>query len=214
MAKQFNPFQHIQKLTSDDDYFLMFPNFLELMEKWKGIIQRASTQTVPLHNILLNGKPHNETYEIRKEFYDNQEIAYIFDVIKAGEWVQEHLEAEQLNVSEYQKFIFKDELKRGKEKENKKSPIIFVQYEQQLINGNHRMTEAYEKGVKFQEGFVVLNNIYIDWMITDYMKRVYQLNQDIDNIHLYLNKKEQGHQLQWDEEEFTNRFLHISKLDY
>lgn len=55
-----------------------------------------------------------------------------------------------------------------------------------MLNGNHRLMNAYYSGREIVEGYQVKGLDSIEWMISDYMKCLYQFFHDMKRVDEWL----------------------------
>lgn len=195
--KELDIFRHLQLCKKIYKPFfqgeLLFDCFIN---EWEDVFRRVNRTVRPpvatYFRFRESGKVEQitETYEQIIDFYDQQYVRLEWDIVFAYQWLlQTKYPKKQLRVKDWLPYIQRDQVVfDNEEKKVSYLPIIIIDsyLGYIVLNGNHRLMNAYYSGRDIVEGYQVKGLDSIEWMISDYMKCLYQFFHDMKRVDEWL----------------------------
>lgn len=186
MSNKINLIEHLQdvlhRFKADFDAISIFPL---VINHWIDILVTCSVERRMPAVSKFQGTYHEETFTHTVEFPGGKEFMFEWDVVYAMDWMKKRsIEKRRIDVRELTPYIRKNETDFSKpERKLPQHPIIviptcFANQGLIVINGNHRIVEAMESGIRQIEGFFIRNERHREWMMTEEMRAYYEFLMD------------------------------------
>lgn len=216
MERELDIQRHIEIITSFyQDVFQGHHFFENILQKWATVLEHSSPvvrkPAVAQLNYQKEQKTEHvvETYQHITDFYDEHFFLFEWDIVLAFKWIQKHhIQPEGFVVHKWLPFVHQEHISfTNKVNQNPHLPVIGIDsiFEgkdcKTILNGNHRLVEAFQKGQSAVRGYYVRGTEHTQWMTSDLMRDFYEFLWDIkqmDNIFLTgssFSEKDVYHQL-------------------
>ena len=190
----FNIDKHLQMIERElGVFYRQFHHFERVIKEWKIVFGRVddtlrkATQarvTSPNGDELVS-----ETFTQELVFAEDKVFIFEWDIVLAFyELQQRKVSPQKINLLPYLPFIDTTQL-NFEQKENQQPylPVILLDAHEVLqthivLNGNHRMVEAYQKGKLSINGYYIKDLSHLRWMTSDKMQAMYEFLSDMRMI--------------------------------
>lgn len=186
MGQKVNLIHHLEEVKQAfSEHFSVIPCFPSVVEQWKQILSKASSQKEKPAVSLFKGQACEETYIHTIIFPNQSEFEFEWDIVRAIEWFRKNnIKQERISIQPLLPYMKKTELNfNDPSNATPQHPVIVIQtcligQEYIVINGNHRMIEALRKGRNEIIGYFLRNHGHRDWMLSEEMKLYYEFLMD------------------------------------
>lgn len=188
--KSFDIYEHINLIqTQFGSFYRTFHHFDRMMKEWGEVFRLVDDKK--REPMVANIKTPSgeelatETYEQELVFEDERVFIFEWDIVLATYELQKKGQQMDIELLPYLPFIDKSQLSfTNKENRQPHLPIILLNAHKVLnthiiLNGNHRMVEAYQQGKSHIKGYYLKDLSHLNWMTSDKMKAMYEFLSDI-----------------------------------
>jgi hypothetical protein len=215
-VRKLDPCKHLDKVMEEyGDQFSSFNFFENMMKRWREILSMSSTEKRKPMVSHLDGEYHEETYSLFIDFWGENTYELEWDIVEAFQWLRsQHQKPIKLSLEQLLPYVQQETLLF--DDEQKKVPhhpliVAKVQLSVQdivILNGNHRIVESLQSGIRELEGFYISHDQHRHWLLSEEMRHFYEWTADMYKISNELENKELGRQV---DEENLYRQLYIEK---
>lgn len=165
--------------------FSCIPCFSSVIDQWQQLISKASTEREKPAVSLFKGEVCEETYIHTIVFPNGKEFEFEWDIVRAVDWIQKHnMKKERIWIPPILPYMNKTVLNFcNPANATPQHPVIVIHtcliaQDLIVINGNHRIAEAFRNGISVVDGYFIRNHEHREWMLSEEMKLYYEFLMD------------------------------------
>lgn len=201
----FNTNRYLDKLEREfGSFYRQFEPFDNFLNKWRAVLDKASTEIKKpmIARMKEGGKVEltQETFQQELVFEEDNILILEWDIVYAYYDLKEReVKKEQIQIERVLPYVDVESLSfLSPDNKQPHLPLIVantsytLNKEMVVLNGNHRLIEARQKGMASMNGYFIDDFTHIEWMTSEQMKLMYLFLTDmriIDDALTYQNHK-------------------------
>lgn len=174
-------------------FYRNFHHFDRVINEWKEVFNLVNREVRKPIVAKIHTKDGEElvTETYQQELVFDQERVFVFEwdiVLALYDLNERKQKMKEIELIPYLPFIDKTQLSFRNEKGRQPYlPVILLNAHNVLethivLNGNHRMVEAYQKGNRHVKGHYIQDLTHLKWMTSDFMQAMYEFLSDMRMI--------------------------------